>query len=167
MTTSRATLWLLLALALAQALYFYPQLPPQVASHFAADGQPNGWMSRGWFVVVNAAMALLIALVFVGVAAIPWPDGLVNLPHRDHWLAPGRRAETWRTIRRFLDLFACATLLFLLVVFQMTIDANLDGGDGSLPAATLWWLLGGYLVVTTFLTVRLVLRFRRLPAEAP
>lgn len=43
----------LMVLLAVQALYYYPQLPERMASHFGADGRPNGWTTReGFFGII-------------------------------------------------------------------------------------------------------------------
>jgi len=40
-----------LILSIAIVAYFYRLLPPEVAYHFAADGSPDRWVSRGTFIL--------------------------------------------------------------------------------------------------------------------
>ena len=40
----------LLGLCILQALYYYPELPEKVASHFDLDGNPNAWSSKQFFI---------------------------------------------------------------------------------------------------------------------
>lgn len=165
MGTSRIAFWLLLAVGVVQALVFYPRAPDVMASHFNAAGQADGWMSKQLFFAVDLAMLILTAVLFLGLPAIRWPDSLINLPRKDHWLAPERRDETFRYFQRQMGIFGCATLVLLLVVMQWVMEANLDGSQ-TLPAAPMWWLLGGYLLFTTMWTVRVVRHFYRPPQDS-
>ncbi len=56
------------ALALAVSAAFWNSLPPQVATHFAADGAPNGWQPRAIASLIMPCAIVLIALLF---AAMP------------------------------------------------------------------------------------------------
>lgn len=166
MTLPRFLFYLLLALAVLQVLVYYPQLPEVMASHFDGSGRADGWSSKTTFFVIDAVMLALLVAMFLGLPKIRWPDRWVSLPHKDYWLSPEKRRETYRIFEREMLVFGCATLVLLLVVMQWTIRANLDGSE-TLPAAGLWWLMGAYLVFTALWTVRLVLRFRRPPGEEP
>ncbi len=57
--------WILVAAACLLSWYFYPLLPPQVASHWGPNGQPDGWMSRDVFIwICPAVMAGINMLLF-------------------------------------------------------------------------------------------------------
>lgn len=165
MGTSRFAFVSLLALALVQVVVFYPRCPEVMASHFDAGGQADGWMSKQAFFALDLGVIALTAVIFLGLSAIRWPNQLVSLPHKDHWLAPERREETWRFFHRRMLVFGCATLAFLLVVMQWVIEANLDGSR-TIPSQPMWWLVGGYLLFSAVWTVLLIRHFYRLP-EAP
>ena len=160
METPRLTFYLLLALAVLQIVVYYPMLPDVVASHFDGSGRADGWSSKGTFFVIDAATIALIAVIFLALSKIRWPDRWISLPHKDYWLAPERRERTFRELHRQMLVFGCATLGLLLVVMQWVIEANLDGSQ-TLPSAGMWWLMGGYLLFTLVWTVRLIVRLRR------
>lgn len=166
MATPRFAFWLLLALAVLQVAVFYPRLPDVMASHFDGSGRADGWMSKNTFFAVDLAMLALTVLCFLVLPAIRWPDRLINLPHKDHWLAPERREETLRYMKGQILVFGCASLVLLLVVTQWVIEANLDGSQ-ALPAAPMWWLLGGYGLFTVVWVIRLVRHYYRVPTTAP
>lgn len=106
MRTSRLAILLLLVLAFLQYAYFAPLLPERVASHFDAAGQADGWSSKTAFFVFNLAFVAGMALLFLGLTA--WqgriPSAWINLPHKDYWLAPERRAATLETIQRQVEI---------------------------------------------------------------
>lgn len=159
-------LWLLLALlvaGLAHAAFYYPRLPGKVASHFGAAGEAQGWSSRTTLVGVHLATLTGTALLMLG---LPWllgvlPARWISLPHRDYWLAPGRRDETLRWIGRQMLWFGSATLALLIGVGDLAFRANLR----PRPALgnSVWWLLGAYLLFVAVWTVRLHARFWRVP----
>ena len=50
-------------LPILAGLYFYPQLPETVATHFGIDGTPNGWSSRFTAAITLPALLLVLHLV--------------------------------------------------------------------------------------------------------
>ncbi len=150
-------------LALASSV---PQLPLRVASHFDAHGNANGWMDRTLFLLLMALVGLLMPgmALFLSVLLRWIPATQINLPHREYWFAPERRAETIAEIpRRFLWL-SCWTLVFLLGIHMLVIDAN--HRDPNHLSSAIWVLLVAYLVSVAIWVAALVRHFRRVPADA-
>lgn len=147
MRPSRAAILLLVALALLQAAYFGPQLPDPVASHFNSAGEPNDWMARGAFIAFNLAMLIGMAALFLALPPLisKVPNEWINMPNKDYWLAPGHRESTLDTMARWMEWLGAATLALLLAITQLTIEANLSGGQQL--DDTVWNLTAGYLVV--------------------
>jgi len=158
---------MLAALVLLQALHYYPQLPAVMASHFDGAGRPNGWQTKGAFFATAGGVVLLLLLVFLVLppSLSRLPPRFVNLPHKAYWLAPERRAESWQWFAGHMATFGCATLLVVLVTFQLAIHANLSGG-GTLPSTPMWILLAGYLAFAGAWIVRTYRRFGRPPVGA-
>jgi hypothetical protein len=110
-------------------------------------------------------VTLLIAALFIGIPRLlrSVPTGLINLPNKDYWLAPERREETMDRLASYFDVFACATVVLLLVVFELTSLASHGGGLSEnyfLPA------LVAYVVFTAGWTVALIRAFASVPNEA-
>jgi hypothetical protein len=86
------------------------------------------------------------------------PKSMINLPNKDYWLAPERRARTARTIQGFLVGFGNAMMFFLLIVFREAMRASLL----STPQLSnrVWVMLvglGGFMI---YWTVRFMRAFR-------
>ena len=101
-------------------------LPDVVASHFAADGRANGSMSRGAYEGVMLAVVIGLPALLTGVSyfALGAPNARINLPNRDYWLAPERRAETVSYLRAQLARFNAVLLVFLCYVHWLVVRAN-------------------------------------------
>jgi hypothetical protein len=118
----------LLAAAGARVVAVWDRLPERMASHFGASGQPDGFTSpQGFF----GTMALLGGGVVVSLLVLPallryCPPQLINLPNRDYWLAPERRAASIRRLGVWLSWFAFATGALLCFALELTIRANLE-----------------------------------------
>lgn len=154
----------MLAIALAQALIYYPQLPHRLASHFDAAGHANGWSSKRAYFALQGFVLLVVTGCF---GALPtWleraPTKLVNLPHKDYWLAPERRAATLARVASALTWFGCVALVLVTSVTSLVIRFNLSR-EQILPAAPIWALLGGFVVCAALLVLRLVYLGRRPP----
>ncbi len=165
MRISRLLIFLLIGLAFLQARYFAPLLPEQVASHFDAAGQADGWSSKSEFLATNLAIAVGMALLFLGVTVLinKVPNDWINLPNKDYWLAPERRAATLATINGQMEWLAAATLAFMLGLTQLTIQANLASA-AALPGEAFWLFFGGYMV---FMVAWLIWLLRKWYARPP
>ncbi len=153
---------LLVAICLAHAAYYYPVLPERVASHFGASGRPDAWSSKERFLHIYVGMVLVIAVLFPGLYLLlaKTPNGLINLPHKDYWLAPERRKETIAILSRQFLWFGSATLLLLVDMMQQTFDVHLGKAVAlSHPLLS----IAAYVVFSILWSVVLILQFMRNP----
>lgn len=156
---------ILLALCLVLIGHYYPRLPDPLASHFGRDGTPDGWMSKASFLDFALTLLGIFSLLFVGLRF--WlrkiPVSLINLPHRDYWLAPERREATLEFIARHLMWFGSATLALFADMFHQTFRVNL-GQAGHLEHPVLTLVV--YLVAIFSLLLVLLVKFGRRPDPA-
>ncbi|MBI2789382.1 MAG: hypothetical protein HYX59_11925 [Elusimicrobia bacterium] len=157
-----AVLLAALALCLGQAAFYFRRLPYLAVSHFNAQGLPNGYMDRGFLVGLYVAAELLVAGAFLLGAFLPsrLPDRWVNLPHKEHWLAPERRGETLDWFARSFLWFGAATLMLLFDVFGQMLSVNLGAASElSHPEAS----VGAYFAFSALWTAALWRRFGARP----
>jgi uncharacterized membrane protein len=150
---------------LLMSIYYYPQMPERMASHFAADGSVNGWQSRSAFFVLMLLVTSTSAIVgFLAPRQIAArSNARINLPHRDYWLAPERRAETLQFITSTMAWFACGILFVLISGTFLALQANLTPAHRFNSEAMLAVLVG-FLIGLLGLLFRLVRHFRKIPA---
>jgi uncharacterized membrane protein len=148
---SLKTFFALLAGALIFIYYTSRLMPTMVASHFNAAGMPTGFMPRDTYLVVIIIVILLppILLVMMPRIALRNPRARINVPHREYWLAPERRAQTIAMISQSATRFAGMLVVFLCYAHWLVVHANAT----SPPTLSSGWLLGG-LVIFMGLTVR-------------
>jgi uncharacterized membrane protein len=152
----------LLAAALAFIWLTGLQLPELVASHFDADGIPNGHMPRNAYLAVISLVGIgLPALAaYLSRRALARPDARINLPNRDYWLAPERRAATVAHLRGGMLRVAALIALFICYLHVVVVRANL-AHPVQLSNA---WFLGGlmaFLAAMLSYTLALTRRYRR------
>jgi Protein of unknown function (DUF1648) len=110
-------LWLAPVGMFLQYRLVWDRLPQSVATHFAANGQPNGWMSRP----AAVAFPLILVLMVLLVATIGWAR--IREPHAGSWA--------------ILGLFSVLPLA-LIAINEQIITFNLGGTPiHGLPAAGL------------------------------
>lgn len=147
MHPARILLLALTLLGLFQAAWFHDQLPAEFGTHFDARGVADGTGSPLGFLFAQLGALIGMALVFLfapsllrRVPATHW-----NLPNKDYWLAPARRAgfEAW--FAGHLAWIGCATQLLLVAVFHLVLSAA-TGASAGPPLAAMPVLLGAFLV---------------------
>jgi hypothetical protein len=101
-------------------------LPDRVASHFGAEGLANGYMTREgyrWFMLFFTVG--FPALMVLGIGGLPrLIPQYTNLPNRDYWLAPERRAQAFDFLTIHALWFGCLLLLFICSVHWLVVQAN-------------------------------------------
>ena len=156
----RGSFIVILVAAIAQAIYAFPQMPERMASHFAASGAPNGWMTKEQFFIVYAITFLpAIFLEFwMGARISRMPDTRINLPNKQYWLAPERRAETLAYFETFFAWYGCALLLLLVFVFGLAMRANLNPKP-QLPTASTLTAIGAFVMFNVAAILAMLRRF--------
>jgi len=101
-------------------------LPPEMASHFGPGGTPNGFSSRGTYTTLMLCMVVGVPLIVASTARLTTvlPVELINLPNREYWLAPERRAATLEALSSLSTAFALAVALFLCFGHWLVVRAN-------------------------------------------
>ncbi|MHB8502534.1 MAG: DUF1648 domain-containing protein [Candidatus Acidiferrales bacterium] len=169
MQNSRLPRTLFVVLAVLAAIYFwsnYAQLPNVVASHFNAHGIPNGWQSKSMFFAFFAGAVALASLLTFGVPGIisKMPMNLINLPHKEYWLAPERKSETLALLNNSFAWFGCAVLLVVTTAVNYAIGQNLHP-QGPFGALALLCVLAGFLVFAILSSIRMLTHFARIPRD--
>jgi hypothetical protein len=137
-------------------------LPPLVASHFGFGGAANGFMTRSFYTrfMVAFVIGLPAFMVLVTWYAVGNAKARLNLPNRDYWLVPERRAATVAFLRAGILWFGVLLVTFLCYAHELVVLAN-TVQPPQLPES---WFIGGLVVffVVLFIAVRAFLhRFRR------
>lgn len=142
-------------------------LPERIATHFAASGRPDGWMSREshlrFMMTFGFGFPLLVPVVVYCCRFLP--VGLVNIPHRDYWLAPDRKGESMNFLFAHSLWLGCATVLFVTGCHWMVADANRQSPP-HLSMGNLLVVTGGFLAMLAVWIAMLLRRFMRLPKAA-
>jgi uncharacterized membrane protein len=159
-----STFFTLVALGAVQLFYYAPRIPEILGSHFARGGFVNGWQTKAAFFSTELAMIVLATVVSFGIPRIiaAVPVSLINLPHKEYWLASERREDTLVYIRVWSAWFGCGLLAFLLFVMELAFRANLRTPPQFNNAAFVPALLA-FVVFDTTLVLRLILHFSRTP----
>lgn len=121
---------ILLLLVLAAAALFIAwsgqSMPSTVASHFGPAGVADRFMPREAYLrlmgIFSIAVPLFIALCSNLLRILP--VRMINLPHRDYWLAAKRKEETFAFFHNHGIVFSVITAAFLCFVHWSVTRAN-------------------------------------------
>ena len=61
---------LICAISFSLALYFYPQIPAKMITHWGASGNPNGYSTRAFGTFFMPVLLFLLALLLIAVPHI-------------------------------------------------------------------------------------------------
>jgi len=122
----------IVAASFVVALYFYPMMPDQIVSHWNANGQVDGYISKFWGLFLMPIISLTIALLFMW---IPTIDPLkANI----------------EKFRKYFDLFILFLTVFLFYTYGLTIawnqGARFDMTYALLPALSVFIFYAGVLI---------------------
>ncbi|MBA3581006.1 MAG: DUF1648 domain-containing protein [Gammaproteobacteria bacterium] len=135
-----------------------PLLPSLVAAHFDAQGHANGWMSKAAFFYLYLGIQSFYCLLYY----LPrqWlvrnNNKIINW---EYWLSPEHQQKTLHTLRFFIQRFSLVSLLFMAVIFQLAMQANLVSPP-QFNATYFLVLLIAYLIYIGLFILRFFKRFK-------
>lgn len=160
MRISRAALLFFIGVLAAQSLYYFPNLPDLMASHFDAFGRPNGWMSKNTYFLFEFVLLVLMIGNFSLLPSIIGllPDRFINIPNRNYWLAPERRIASFEKLKIHFEWFSVLLLTLFIAVNQIVFKANIS--KQNLSSEGIWAILLTFIALTVIWSVVLLSRFR-------
>lgn len=146
--------------AIAQCIHDFPLLPERLASHFNASGLPNGWMTKTQFAWMYALVLLpALAVEFWAPRQIARkPDAKLNLPNKQFWLAPERRAQTFAYFDSFFAWYGCALLFVVSFAMGLAMRANFETPP-RLPTISIVADIAVFLLFNVIAVAALLRRF--------
>src|SRR5574341_86209 len=135
--------------------------PAQMAAHFELHGNPDRVVCKLQFFWFQAQTLLILIVVSLPaqVLFLLLPAGLINLPHREYWLAPQRRGETVQRLSSFAAMMFGVILLVVQAGFELAVYANL-GTPVHFNAGLMIPIMAAAFVVIGLMVFRLVSSFR-------
>ncbi|MFK7767930.1 MAG: DUF1648 domain-containing protein [Mariniblastus sp.] len=155
---------LTILVCISQIVLWYGDLPEMVPSHFDANGEVDGEMSRNAFCAMMGLinLGMLICLPLTGYLAKHLPNSLVNIPNKDYWLAPARRDASLTLMTDFVSAIAWMTGWLFIGIFQLSALVGIKARETISPE--FYFFMGFYLVGVIAVMVIMSLKFRK-PVE--
>lgn len=127
-------------LQLARLAISFERLPQRMATHFDVSGKADGYQTRDGFAWTSVLISLALLALFAVLPAIlaRLPERMINLPNKDYWLVPERRAQILERLTKMGDWLGCATIGLLTGVFELVIRANLAGAPLARKSGSCW-----------------------------
>ena len=141
-------------------IYTTRYLPDTVATHFGADNQADGWMSRdGYRFFILSFMIGISAFVSFVVGTLPrkFPQW-TNVPNRDYWLSAARRDESLSYLNAHGKRLGCLIVMMMLGMHYVILKAN-HMRPPTLPGPAFSAVLFGFALALIWWIVRLYRRF--------
>jgi len=122
-------IFLIIVASFAIGAYFYPRFPEKVASHWNANGQVDGYMSRFWGLFLMPIISVIMWLMFI---LIPKIDPM---------------KKNIDKFRKYFDAFIVFIMLFLFYIYLLTVSWNMGVrfdmvGKIIFPIAVLFYFSG-------------------------
>ena len=143
-------------------VYTSQVLPERVATHFGVGNEANGWMSRNGYVsfILAFTVGVVAFLVFVTGALLARFPHWTNVPNRDYWLAPERRAESLGYLAAHGKRLAYLIVVMMLGMHYTILVAN-QMQPPRLPGSIFTSILISFVLALLWWIVRLYRRFPR------
>jgi uncharacterized membrane protein len=144
--------WIIFGLMLLFAILYVTRtvgdLPPLVASHFDAGGQPNAYMTRSLYAKFVLGMSVGLPIAMVALLTVVYSNARdMKLPNRDYWLAPERIAQTRSLLVSYGVWFGSTMVAMACYVHWLELGAH-----RSVPPHLSNQLIGGGLIAFLLIT---------------
>lgn len=164
-----ANLVLLIFLA-GMILFYHPQLPAKIPIHFAADGTPNGWDSKGSLIALFFVALGINVLFYLPILSMRWLSehpAMLNIPRKKLFLAlPMEKQQIfWEFLKEYLAAFVVAMNILWVSTIWGTIRVA-RGDMEKLPPWAIWTGLVLIVLVNIIYLPRMLLLPKKLTPGA-
>ena len=156
MRIGRAFFIIAILLCAFELVRLWGLMPDSMAAHFNVLGDPDRFAPKAesFTVQIQVLLAVIMAGLTISLSFLVIPSGIVNMPNRDYWLAPDRRAESMARLSDFGFMMFGIILLTIQAGFEIAAYANLR--------VPIWFNAQLMGVVTAFAVVLIVILLLRL-----
>lgn len=146
MTWGSRIFFILVAIAILQTAYYYPQMPAVVASHWNGLGEPNAWSGRNGFFGLYLGIVIMLVGIFLFMPnwSLRHKRMGMKIPNPEYWLAPERIDQTRKFFKRQMIIMGVVHLTLAICVMQLAIQANFT--PSSSLHGSIFWVLGAYFI---------------------
>jgi uncharacterized membrane protein len=143
--------------------YFYPILPESVPSHFGSNGKATSFSSKEMMIGSHLAVIGVLLVIFgiVGALLKNGKASYINVPNREYWFAPERRAQSSNDVLSLLLWILCSVLALMLLVFYSKAESAIL--ETNKLGAAFYIGLAFFLLFDMFVVIYLIVRFSTLP----
>jgi len=142
-----------------QAVYYYPQLPDKIPSHVSVNGDADDFMVKStlFILVLSTIFSAAIFLTLGSHLSLAKAQRLVNIPHKEYWLAPVRKQQTISFVFMINVKLTIANTLMMLAIFQSIIWVAI--GSPVSPNVVIWTAMGLFSAYLLLIIIQLNRRF--------
>ncbi|MFN3639210.1 MAG: DUF1648 domain-containing protein [Chloroherpetonaceae bacterium] len=143
--------------------YFYPILPESVPMHFGSNGKATSFSSKESMILSHLAVIAVLLVIFGIVGALLRSGKAVyfNLPNREYWFAPERKAQSSNEVLALLLWILCSVLVLMLLVFYETAESAMLGTNKL--GAAFYIGFAFFILFDMFVLIYLMMRFSTIP----
>jgi serine/threonine-protein kinase len=153
---------IVLLICIFEVMRLWSIMPPEMAAHFNVQGNPDRFVPKPEFFGYQIQTLLIVVLVSIPLQLLflVLPVDLINMPQREYWLAPERRAETVGRLSDFAAMLFGLILLTIQAGFELSAYANLQTPIHFNAQWMLVFMAASFVVIGLML-FQLTVSFRR------
>jgi hypothetical protein len=88
------------------------------------------------------------------------PASKINLPYKEYWLAPERRAETFASFERYFAWYACVLLFLEALTMHLVMQVNLRTAP-QLPTGLILFMISAFVLFNIVSGIAVFRRFSK------
>lgn len=142
-------------------------IPERLATHFDGGGLPNGWMTRTQHLIFMTLFGFGVPALVIGVCYSIrfFPSSLLNVPNASYWRSQEHYPEACQMLFAHSLWFAALLLIWSTLLNHQIMEAN-RVFPPHLETASVWMLIGFFVVGIALWSISLMLRFAKIPKGA-
>ncbi|NMB80248.1 MAG: DUF1648 domain-containing protein [Ignavibacteria bacterium] len=154
--------YFVIVVALTIPAFYYNNLPVQIASHFNAKGQADGWMNKSSYMLTNYLILIAMIIMFLSINFFikKAPDSMINIPNKKYWFDPARKETAINVVKNFIYLMGAMTISFITLISWEVYKANLNRTYNL--GNSMWFYFSILFTGTIFFVIKMYYYFNKI-----